>query len=277
MPVGEDLGGERGQNVPFGPEVVVDDVEVDAEAARVGAVDQRLELLGRAVRGLRGERKHAVVAPVARAGRLRERHQLDRGDAELDQRVEPRERAGIRPFGTERPDVQLVDDDLVPRAAVPRRLPGVRRGVDDRARRVDAVGLEARGGVGNRAVEAGEGERVARAGPGAFDARGKPAALAARQRVLGAVDEDDAARPRRCPDAKVDAAGAQLGAERHRMHVLHAHSARRAASAGPSAPGRRTSASRTSRSAPRMRKKAIAASRCAGSCGRVGRSLALAA
>ena len=117
--LGEERLGVRVQVVALGAEVVVDDVEEHAEAARVRRVDERLELVGRAVRALRRERQHAVVAPVARAGRLRERHQLDRGDAERGELVEPLRGRGVGALRRERADVQLVEHDLVPRPPAP--------------------------------------------------------------------------------------------------------------------------------------------------------------
>ena len=52
---------------------------------------------------LRRERQHAVVAPVARARGLRERHQLDRGDAERDEPVELLRRGRVRASGVNVP------------------------------------------------------------------------------------------------------------------------------------------------------------------------------
>src|SRR5665213_1300299 len=84
MPRREERRGVLRQIVSLRPEVVVDDVQQHAQPARVRGVDERLELIGRAVGVLRGEWEHAVVAPVARTARLRQRHQLDRGHARND-------------------------------------------------------------------------------------------------------------------------------------------------------------------------------------------------
>ena len=69
-------------------DVVVDDVEDHAEPGAVGGVDEAGQRVGAAVRVLHGRPEHAVVAPVAVAGELVERHQLDVGDAEHGQAVE---------------------------------------------------------------------------------------------------------------------------------------------------------------------------------------------
>ena len=63
--------------------MIVDDVEKDHQAVTVRRVDQRLQIVGRAVAAFGREGQHAVVAPIARAGKFRDRHQLDRGDAEV--------------------------------------------------------------------------------------------------------------------------------------------------------------------------------------------------
>ncbi len=82
----------------------------------VRLVDQALEVVGAAVGRIGGERHDAVVAPVARAGELRKRHQLDRGHAELGQMIELAPHAIERAFLGERADVQLVQHGFCPRA-----------------------------------------------------------------------------------------------------------------------------------------------------------------
>jgi hypothetical protein len=77
------------QVVALRAEVVVDDVEQHHQPAGVGGVDQRLEVLRAGRSGCPARTaEHAVVAPVARAGEVGDRHQLDGGDAELDEVVE---------------------------------------------------------------------------------------------------------------------------------------------------------------------------------------------
>ena len=97
--VGE-IGAERAEHVALGAEVVVDDVEDHGEPAPVALVDEALQAGRAAVGVLDGEGEHAVVAPVPSAGELGDRHQLDRGDPEIDQVIErdrsPRRRCPAR-------------------------------------------------------------------------------------------------------------------------------------------------------------------------------------
>ena len=73
----------RVQIIAVRAEVVVDDVEKHHQAEAVRGVDQRSSVLRAAVRGVGRVRQHAVIAPVARAGKIVERHQFDGGHAEL--------------------------------------------------------------------------------------------------------------------------------------------------------------------------------------------------
>ncbi len=82
------------QVVAFGAEVVVNDVEEDHQVARMGGIDQALEVFGGTVGSVGGEGQHAIVAPAAAAGKVRDRHDLERGDAEAGEVIEPRLDAG---------------------------------------------------------------------------------------------------------------------------------------------------------------------------------------
>ena len=70
MPIGEEGLGVGVQVIPGRAEMVVDHVEEDHHAERMGAVDERLEIVGRAVGGVGREGQHAVIAPVAAAGKV---------------------------------------------------------------------------------------------------------------------------------------------------------------------------------------------------------------
>ena len=89
----------------------------------MAGVDQPLEPVRSAVGVVRRVQVDAVVAPAAHAGELLHRHQLDVRDAELDEMVEPLDRAGERALGAERADVQLVEHAARQR----RRPPAARR------------------------------------------------------------------------------------------------------------------------------------------------------
>ncbi len=140
----EELRAPGVQVVAIRAEVVVDHVDQHHQAERVRAVDERLHFVGRAVRRVGREWQHPVVAPVAAAGEIGERHQLDRGDAELGQVLQPLGSGDEGAFGGEGADVELVDHGLGPRPAAPAGVaPRVGRRVDDFARGVHVVGIRA--------------------------------------------------------------------------------------------------------------------------------------
>jgi len=80
-----------------GPGMVEHHIQDDRNAPPVGRVDQRLELVRRAVQPLRGHVEDRVVAPRAVAGELADGHQFERVDAERLQVVQPGLDAGERP------------------------------------------------------------------------------------------------------------------------------------------------------------------------------------
>ena len=132
----------------------------------VRGLDEPLQVFRRAVGGVGREGQHAVVAPVAPAGKVGHRHQLDRGDAERREIGQARSRGGERSFGRERAHVQLVDHGLVPRPPAPSVVaPVVRLRVDDGAAAVHVVGVGSGGRVGRREA-VGEAEPVAQGVPG---------------------------------------------------------------------------------------------------------------
>src|SRR5262245_61255179 len=77
--VGEVIFGELPQIVPVRPQVIVDDVENDAEADRMGAIDEASEIIGSAVEARRREQINAVVTPAEFPGEVGHRHDLDHG------------------------------------------------------------------------------------------------------------------------------------------------------------------------------------------------------
>ena len=101
-PEGRDRLGAR-------PEMVVDDVEDHAQALAMRRLDQPREPVRPAVGGMRRVRVEAVVAPPALPGEGRDRHQLDRRDAQLAQLGQEGHDSVERPLRRERSDVELVD------------------------------------------------------------------------------------------------------------------------------------------------------------------------
>ena len=129
--------------------MVVDHVQNHAKPVAVRRVDEALQGAGTAVARLDGVGIDAVVTPIAIAGKLGHRHDLDGGDAEFFQCGEPRNDRVKRALRRESADVQLVDDQIfawnappivVGPAIVPRR--------EDGRRAMHAVGLPAGGGIG---------------------------------------------------------------------------------------------------------------------------------
>jgi hypothetical protein len=98
--------------VALGAEVVVDHVEQHHDAARVRFVHEPLEILRRSIGRVGRERQHAVVTPVARAGKVRHGHDLERRHARAREVVELADGRGEGALGREGADVQLVDDRL---------------------------------------------------------------------------------------------------------------------------------------------------------------------
>ena len=130
-------------------DVVVDDVEDDAQARAVGGVDEARQAVRAAVGRVRGREVDAVVAPAVVAGELGDRHELDVGDAQLGQRRQPR-RGGLEgPLGGEGADVQLVEHGVAQRRGAEAAVgPRERARVDHARGPAQPVGLPARGGVG---------------------------------------------------------------------------------------------------------------------------------
>ena len=112
VPVREVVGGELGQVVAVGAEVVVDHVEQHGQAQAMGLVDQPAEVVGPAVASRRGEQVHAVVAPAAAAREVGHGQQLDGRDAQLGKLRQPAGHALEGPLRREGADVQLVDDQV---------------------------------------------------------------------------------------------------------------------------------------------------------------------
>ena len=134
---------ELGQVVSLGAEMVVDDIEEHRQAARVAGVHETPEPARSAVGRLRRPEVHAVVTPVARAGKLGDRHQLHCGDAELDETGEVRNDRLEGAGRSERAHVQLVENEVAERVAREFLIgPHEAVGIDDDRRTVDALGLK---------------------------------------------------------------------------------------------------------------------------------------
>src|SRR5882672_4897355 len=136
------------QIVPLRAEVIVDDVEKDHQAARVRGIDKRLEILRPAIGAVGRIEQHAVIAPVTAAREIRNRHQLDRGQAGLGHVIKSLDRAPKGPARREGADVELEESRVLPGPAATIRYPPIIRVViDDLARAEHVLWLELRGGI----------------------------------------------------------------------------------------------------------------------------------
>ena len=88
VPAGEEVGRIKPEEVPFGTEVVVNDVEQHRDSALVRSLDKGLEVLGSSVARVRGVGKGSVVAPVPPAFEVADRHDLDGRDPEVREVVQ---------------------------------------------------------------------------------------------------------------------------------------------------------------------------------------------
>src|SRR5690606_3706010 len=104
------------EEIAVGAEMVVHDIEIDADTERVRAVDQLLEFVGCAIAGVRCEWQHTVVSPIALARKIGDRHQLDGGDAQLGKFRQLAPDAGEAATTA---DMQLVDHHFVPWPTAP--------------------------------------------------------------------------------------------------------------------------------------------------------------
>ena len=223
VPLGEEIGRDRVQIIPFRAEMVVHDIEQYRDAARVACIDQRFQFLRAAIARARRKPLHAVIAPIMPPGKFRDRHQFDRGDAELGEAVEMRDRAGEIAGLGECAEMQFIDHDLMPRAAAPPDIaPLIGAGIDHLADSVHAIGLMARRRIGiNGAIDA---VTVARAWSG-LSARQREPAIGLRNhrhgRILRIFQQQRDLLGARRPQPKPHAVGIQLGAEWQLMMAAH--------------------------------------------------------
>src|SRR5258708_1595897 len=148
------------------------------------------------------ERQNAVVAPVSFAGKIIDRHQLDRRDAEVLQLRKLGLHAGK---AAEQARMKLIEDRFVPGPSAPFRMaPAIGARIDHDAWIMDVVGLRARCRIRHREIGA-KSVAIARA-RAACDFRLEPSARTPLHRPgLAAVDLDRHALSCRSPQAKARA------------------------------------------------------------------------
>ena len=147
VPVGE-VGAERTEGAAVRAEVVDHHVHDHCQPGGVTAVDERCEVVGRAIRRVRRPERDAVVAPSEASGCGSDGHELDVGHAEPDEVIDVIEHTSERAGSREGPDVELMDDGVAPGTG--RRGDGVLAGpeIRDGRKRGNSIGLPAGTRVG---------------------------------------------------------------------------------------------------------------------------------
>ncbi len=136
------------QVISIGAEMIIHHVEKDHQAEPVGGIDQRLQLVRRAIGAVRGVGQHAVVTPVVSAGEIIDRHQLDRRDAKL---LQPRQSLGDTGKSAHRADMQLIQHGFAPWPPTPIPVPPhITSRIHHHARPVHIIRLKPRGGIGHQ-------------------------------------------------------------------------------------------------------------------------------
>src|ERR1700744_2525973 len=76
------------REIANGSDMVVNRIEDDRQASTMTVVDERTHLVGSPVGMIGREQEDPVVAPVSLTRALGDRHDFDRGNAQLDQVIE---------------------------------------------------------------------------------------------------------------------------------------------------------------------------------------------
>src|SRR4051812_17960605 len=151
--IGEVVGGELVEVVPVGTEMVVDNVEDDANPNRVCSIHERTQIIRSAIQPRRRIQVHAVVSPPEPAGKVADRHHLDHRDSQVGKRLDLVGGRGPRALTRKGADVHLVEHLISRRNTGPLVIrPLERRGVDDFRRAVRSVRLKPGHRVGAKAI-----------------------------------------------------------------------------------------------------------------------------
>ena len=209
VPVGKELRRVVQDVVRSRAEMVVDDIEHDRDATLVALVDQTLEVVGPTVVMMRRVRQHPVIPPVAGARECSHRHQLDHRHAERRKMVQMTDRPEKGSLLGKRADMQFVQHGLRPGPSRPVCVgPAVCLGGAQFGPTVSALGLAARGRVGDQRAVAGE---AVTAGRGQWNAGGVPAfGRGLHGDRDTAFDDDFDMLDRRCPETDRHCLGPRL-------------------------------------------------------------------
>src|SRR5436309_9463196 len=132
---------ELRQTIPFRTDVVVDHIQDRSQTSLMTDIDQRLEAAGTAVRILNRVGKYAVIAPVSCSWKLRDRHQLNGSNSNTDELVEVWDDGFERSGGSERSNMQFIDDVIFNREPEPMGVSPLEARIHDLRRTKYAVRL----------------------------------------------------------------------------------------------------------------------------------------
>ena len=93
--------------------MVVNDVEHDPHSRAMAGVNELLEPGGSPIRDVRRVKTDAVIAPVARAGKRRNRHQFERRDTQFAQIRQPVDYTCERACGSKGSGMQFVSYEFL--------------------------------------------------------------------------------------------------------------------------------------------------------------------
>src|SRR5262252_2112405 len=97
------------QIISFGAKVVVYYIQHHGQTTLMTGINQPFEPLWPAIRGLRGKRIDAVVAPVTATRELRDRHDFNRADPNVLEFVQVWDDGIERSFRGKRADVEFIE------------------------------------------------------------------------------------------------------------------------------------------------------------------------
>src|SRR6185437_17166649 len=88
MTAGEEIWSIAAKIISLGPEVVVNHIEKNHQSLGMRRLYKTLQVFRSAIRTVGRKRKHAVVAPVALPGKIRDRHQFNGRHSQIAQIIE---------------------------------------------------------------------------------------------------------------------------------------------------------------------------------------------
>ena len=157
--------------------MVVHHIEQHHQPACLGRGNQSFEIIRFAVSRIGRKRQHAIVAPVALTRKIGDRHQFQRGDAEVHQIIELGLDGRESTFGGKTADVQFVDDRFFPGPAAPLRIrPFECAWINHHAGTMNVIRVPARSRIGHANAPINP-EHIRRARRGALSRRHEPSAL----------------------------------------------------------------------------------------------------